>query len=205
MADWLKKAVYLGTDDLETIHYNNDTNIENLDDVETVNYKNDTNQSDLDNTNLKKTSGAKIPAKKIIKKYKNLARKKPYQRPSVIVNDDFDDLEKVDYNNHTNIIDLNNLKRTKNAQVAARKILQKYKKMSKTKSFQKISKKPDNDVVFLKKISLHPRDRLARKTKDDIKFVKKVLLHPHERPKIKIKLEKYSHLNKRSKDDNVPF
>ena len=35
--------------------------------------------------------------------------------------------------------------------------------------------------------------------------MKKVLLHPPERLKIKIKLEEYNHLNKKSKDDNVTF
>ena len=32
----MKKAGYLGTDDLERIDYNNDTNINDLDDVDTV-------------------------------------------------------------------------------------------------------------------------------------------------------------------------
>ena len=43
----------------------------------------------------------------------------------------------VDYNNNTNIRDLNDiadgLKKNKNAQIAAQNILQKYKKMSKKK------------------------------------------------------------------------
>ena len=80
-ADWLRKAGFLGTDDLETIDYNNDTNINDLDDVETINYNNDTKINDVDNVNLRKTSGAQIAAKKIVKKYRNSARKKPYQRP----------------------------------------------------------------------------------------------------------------------------
>ena len=41
---WLKKAGYLGTDDLETIDYNNDTP---MDDLETVDFNNDTEMSDL--------------------------------------------------------------------------------------------------------------------------------------------------------------
>ena len=47
----LRKAGFLGTDNLETIDYNNDTNINDLDDVETVHYNNDTNVNDLDNIN----------------------------------------------------------------------------------------------------------------------------------------------------------
>ena len=78
-ADWLRKAWFIGTDDLETIDYNNDTNINDLDDVETITYKNDTNINDLDNVNLKKTLGLQIAAKKIVKNIeiwpeKNLTR-----------------------------------------------------------------------------------------------------------------------------------
>ena len=80
-ADWLKRAGFLGTDDLETVDYNNDTSINDLDDAETINHNNDTKVSDLDNINLKKTSVAQIAAEKIVKKYRNLERKKLYQRP----------------------------------------------------------------------------------------------------------------------------
>ena len=40
----LKKAGYLGTDDLETINYSNDTP---MDDLETVDFNNDTEMSNL--------------------------------------------------------------------------------------------------------------------------------------------------------------
>ena len=46
---WLKRAGYLDTDDLETINYNNDTNMDN---IETVDYDNGTNVNDLNNINL---------------------------------------------------------------------------------------------------------------------------------------------------------
>ena len=51
---WLKKAGYLGIDDLETTDYNNDVP---MDVFETIDFNNDTEVSDL--TNLKKTSGTK--------------------------------------------------------------------------------------------------------------------------------------------------
>ena len=41
---WLKKAGCLGTGDLETIDYNNDTP---MDDLETVDFNNNTEMSDL--------------------------------------------------------------------------------------------------------------------------------------------------------------
>ena len=64
-------AGFLGTDDLETIDYNNDTNITDLDDVETINYNDNTNINDLDIVNVKKTSGAQLVAKTIVKKCRN--------------------------------------------------------------------------------------------------------------------------------------
>ena len=70
---WLKRAGYLDTDDLETINYNNIDS--NMDDIETVGYNNDTNINDLNNINLKKHQGTTI-GKKMIKKYRNLSRKK---------------------------------------------------------------------------------------------------------------------------------
>ena len=53
-------------DDMQTIDYTNRTNITDLDDVETINYNNDTSASDL--IDLKKTSGTQLAAKKKIKK-----------------------------------------------------------------------------------------------------------------------------------------
>ena len=75
-ADWLKKAGYINTDGLETIDYNNDTDINDL---------KDTSKNNNDNINLKKASGAQVAAKKIVKKHKNPARKKTYQRPPQIL------------------------------------------------------------------------------------------------------------------------
>ena len=124
-ADWLKKAGYLVTDDLERIDSNNDTNINDLDDVEKVNYNNNTNVNDLDNLNLKKTSGAQIGAKKIVRKYRNMARRKPQQNTF----EDLADLEMIDYNNNRSISDLNYIpsaaapsKKTSSAKIAAKKL-----------------------------------------------------------------------------------
>ena len=92
-ADWLRRAGYLDTDNLQTIDYNNDTNIADLDDLQTIDYNNDTNVADIDDletidynndtsvgdfNNLKNTSGTQLAAKNFFKKYRNLARRKPY-------------------------------------------------------------------------------------------------------------------------------
>ena len=48
-----------------------------MDDTETVDYNNSTNINDLNNINLKKISWAQqLAKKKVIKKYRNLSRKK---------------------------------------------------------------------------------------------------------------------------------
>ena len=63
-AEWLKKAVFLGTDDLQTIDYNNDLT---LDDLETIDFNNDTQITDLtdiDKMDLKHTSATQQAAKK---------------------------------------------------------------------------------------------------------------------------------------------
>ena len=70
-----------------------------------------------------------------------MARKKPYQRPPKNIFDDLADLETTDYNNDTIRCDLNDIatgsKNISEAQVAAKKIIKKYKNLAKKKA-QKI-------------------------------------------------------------------
>ena len=74
--------------------------------------------------NLKKTRGVSIAAKNIVKKYRHLARKKPYgKRPSTVV--------VKDNNDPNDIIDLQDiamLRPNKNAQIATKKYLKNIKK-----------------------------------------------------------------------------
>ena len=84
---------------------------------------------------------------------------------------------------------------------------QKIKKFSKEKTLTKTSQKTEDNVVFLKQVPVHGRDRLARKTKY-VKFVKQVLLHPQERLKLKRKsttLDNYNHLSKKTNNKDVTF
>ena len=55
-------------------------------------------------------------------------------------------------------------------QIAAKKILKKYRNLARKRPAKKTDN--GNDIVFLKQVPVHPRDRLARKTKDDVKLVK---------------------------------
>ena len=73
-------------------------------DTETVNCNNDTNINDVSSNKI-----AQIAAQKIVKKHRNFARKKPYQRPPSNTFDDLSDLETIGNNNDTSIHDLNAL------------------------------------------------------------------------------------------------
>ena len=124
------------------------------------------------------------------------------------------DIETVDYNNSTNINDLNNinLKKTigeKNHQKIKEFIRKKghLNIAEKSKPYSRPNKETQEGVVFLKQVPVHPKDRLARKTKDEVKFVKQVPLHPKERLKRKRKttLENYNQLSKKSKINEMTF
>ena len=124
---------------LET-NYNNDTNIN---DLEIVDYNNDTNINDLGKL-TEKNIWDRNSCQKIIKEYRNVARKKRYWRRDKRVEEDvafvkqvpvhpkdklarkvrdqFKDLGTVDYNNDTNIGDLGT-KKISRTLVAAKKIV----------------------------------------------------------------------------------
>ena len=114
--DWLQQAGYLETKDLKTMNYDN-SNIT------------DNNAKTKIDISEKKTSNAQIAAKNIVKKYKNLARKKPYSRP--LPKSTVDIINEEVSNNEDTINDLDtiaNLQPGRNVQIAAKKINEKYKK-----------------------------------------------------------------------------
>lgn len=122
---------------------------------------------------------------------------------------DVTDVKTIDYNNNTNLNDVASNKgaivaakeirigtlpwngykskisdvRNKSARVAAKKISNKYKKICSKRK----------DVMFVKQVPVHPRDRLKRKIKlepydglakkkmSDVTFVKQVPLHPQKK------------------------
>ena len=95
-------------------------------DAETVNYNNDTNISDIS-----ANKSSQIAAKKIVQKYKKLAKKKA---PPPFDISDVTDPETVNYNNATNISDVLS---NKNAQIGAKKIVKKIQKFGKEKTMTK--------------------------------------------------------------------
>ena len=66
----------------------------------------------------------------------------------------------------------------------------------------RLARKTRDKVKYVKQVTVHPKDRLVEKTRDKVKFVKQVPLDLHERLKKKIKLENYAHLNKKSKNED---
>ena len=88
--------------------------------------------------------------------------------------DDASDAETTDYNTTTN--------KNSVALQQAKRIRKKYRNLKRKAAIRKnIPQKikipnnnDDDDVVFVKQMPLHPRDRLARATKDDVVFLKQV-------------------------------
>ena len=77
---------------------------DDLTDLETIDYNNDASISDSNDIATGSKKGAQIAGqKKIIKKYRNLGKKKA---PETTFND-IADAETIDYNNDANISDLN--------------------------------------------------------------------------------------------------
>ena len=117
-----------------------------------------------------------------------------------------DDLETIDYNNDTNLDELETIGYNSDADIElttapeistaqqqiAKKIVKKYKNLKRKGQpiiYAKTNKKrKKGDVVFIKKVPIYPRDRLARAIKkreqeEEVKFMKQVSLHPREQLK----------------------
>ena len=87
-------------------------------------------RSEIDSTDLKKSNLAtKITVKKIVDKYRKAARKRQYTVPNVVLEEPFNtgDIDRID--TIETLEDIAALQPGKNAQLAATKICQKYKKM----------------------------------------------------------------------------
>ena len=128
--------------------------ISDVADAETVNYNNDINIS-----NISSNKSAQIAAKKIAQKCKTLAKKKA---PIPFDINDVGDPETINHNNDTNI---SNVLSNKSAQIAAQKIVKKYRNLARKKTIPKPSKKPDDDLVFLKQVPVHPEIDYQEKQK----------------------------------------
>ena len=108
-------------------------------------------------TSKSRNKNAQIAAKKLIQKYKNILRKK-VSLPFTI--NDAANAETVDYNTDTK---MTNVSSNKSAQIAAKKLVNKYKNIrTKRKrtlgNYTGLNKKSKDNVIFIKQVPLHPRE-----------------------------------------------
>ena len=122
--DWLRQAGYLNTEDLDAIKYNYIFNINK--DID-----NDKKDTDIGETiDLKKNSNTQRVAKSIVEKYKNLARKKLYAKPTPQGNiDPPNEISDENENIINDIETIADLQRGISTQIAAKKSCEKYKKI----------------------------------------------------------------------------
>ena len=138
--EWLKAADYLDTKDQDAIRYlyvpPKKTNEPSTDVGHYI-------RSEIDNVNLKQSNLAtKITAKNIIKKYRNLARKKPYKTPSISYTEPAN-AEEIDRTDTIETLeDIASLQPGKSAQLVVKKISEKYKKMREAHRSKNIFKLP---------------------------------------------------------------
>ena len=148
-------------------------------------------------TSKSRNKNAQIAAKNLIQKYKNILRKKV---PLAFTINDAANAETVDYNTDTN---MTNVSSNKSAQIAAKKLVNKYKNISRKRkrtlgNYTGLNKKSKDNVIFIKQVPLHPREWLKRLSNLDDKkvhFVKEVVrTKPKLITKTKKKIDKMKHI-----------
>ena len=148
-------------------------------------------------TSKSRNKNAQIAAKNLIQKYKNILRKKV---PLAFTINDAANAETVDYNTDTN---MTNVSSNKSAQIAAKKLVNKYKNISRKRkrtlgNYTGLNKKSKDNVIFIKQVPLHPREwlkRLSNLGDDKVHFVKEVVsAKPKLITKTKKKIDKMKHI-----------
>ena len=101
-------------------------------------------------------------------------------------------------------IDLKNTSKNTSTQKAAKKIVKKYrnsKRKAQLVKYSKLKKCKDDDVVFIKQVPVHPRDRFKKlaAAAEKVEFIKQVLVYPKDRLK-RARKEKDEHPRGRMKN-----
>ena len=107
---------------------------------------------------MKKSNlASKITAKKIVDKYRKAARKKPYTVPNVVLEEPLntEEIDRID--TIETIEDIATLEPGKNAQLAAKKISGKYKKMREANKRKNKFKRP-GEIVRIKTVETSQGD-----------------------------------------------
>ena len=155
--DWLKAAGYFDTEDQNSIHYiyvpPKKTNQNNIPADASHFIRSEVDSADLKKSNL----ASKITAKKIVDKYRKAARKKPYTVPNVVLEEPLntEEIDRID--TIETIEDIATLEPGKNAQLAAKKISGKYKKMREANKRKNKFKRP-GEIVRIKTVETSQGD-----------------------------------------------
>ena len=108
-----------------------------------------------------------------------------------------DDVATVDHNmdtqpnqldNDIEKIDLKNTSKNTLSQKTAKIIVKRYRNLKRKiqlVNYSKLKKSKYDDIVFIKQVPVHPRDRLKKlaAAEEKVEFVKQVLVHPRDRLK----------------------
>ena len=108
-----------------------------------------------------------------------------------------DDVATVDHNmdtqpnqldNGIEKIDLKNTSKNTVSQKTAKIIVKRYRNLKRKiqlVNYSKLKKSKYDDIVFIKQVPVHPRDRLKKlaAAEEKVEFVKQVLVHPRDRLK----------------------
>ena len=156
-SDWLKTAKYLDTKDQDAINH-----------IFVTPRKTEENKilsdaghyirSKIDATDFKKMNlPSKITAKNILNKYRKMARKRSYKVPDIVVEEpsNTEEIDKVDKTE--TLEDIAPLQPGKSAQLAAKKISEKYKKIKEANKIKNKFKLP-GEIVKIETAETSQRD-----------------------------------------------
>ena len=156
-SDWLKTAEYLDTKDQDAVNHifvtprKTEENKILSDAGHYIRSKIDA--TDLKNMNLP----SKITAKNILNKYRKMARKRSYKVPDIVVEEpsNTEEIDKVDKTE--TLEDIAPLQPGKSAQLAAKKISEKYKKIKEANKIKNKFKLP-GEIVKIETAETSQRD-----------------------------------------------
>ena len=156
-SDWLKTAEYLDTKDQDAINYIFVTP-KKTEENKILSDAGHYIRSKIDATDLKNMNlPSKITAKNILNKYRKMARKRSYKVPDIVVEEpsNTEEIDKVDKTE--TLEDIAPLQPGKSAQLAAKKISEKYKKIKEANKIKNKFKLP-GEIVKIETAETSQRD-----------------------------------------------
>ena len=172
-------------------------------DAATADYNDDTNIDDLIDNTFKKIIMRKLRQQKIVKKHRNLARKKTYQRPAKKTGNGDDVVflkqEPIHPRDRLARKTKDDVKFVKKVPLHPRERLKGKRKSTTIDNYIHLSKKSKNeDVTLIKQVPLHWRERMKRlaKINDKVHFIKEVSsTKPKNLVKAKRNIDKMKNIN----------